>query len=139
MLSRESQPNNVLWMIRQIFISRQNVYYICLGSKAMIQQILIWALNVFIYFFFRSYNAPGRADARYCMVTSCLYWLDYYLNSGKDPQNCTFERSVWEADPSQDRCTEYDWTVQGIAAIYLLFSNLLLVNLVIAKFRWGVI
>lgn len=69
------------------------------------------------------------------MFASFLNLLSGYLNAGKEPANCTFERSVWETDPSQDRCSEADWTVKGIAAIYLLFSNLLLVNLVIAKFR----
>lgn len=69
------------------------------------------------------------------MFASFLGLLFDYLNAGKEPENCTFDRSVWEADPSQDRCSEADWTVQGIGAIYLLFSNLLLVNLVIAKFR----
>lgn len=37
-------------------------------------------------------------------------------------------------DPS--KCPQEDWTVQAIAAIYMLFSNFLLVNLVIAMFRF---
>lgn len=69
------------------------------------------------------------------MFASFFCLLSDYLNAGKEPENCTFNRTVWETDPSQDRCSEADWTVQGIAAVYLLFSNLLLVNLVIAKFR----
>ncbi|XP_062566531.1 transient receptor potential cation channel subfamily M member-like 2, partial [Saccostrea cucullata] len=48
--------------------------------------------------------------------------------------SCTNVTSVWEADPSIDRCPEKDWTVSAISAIYILFSNLVLVNLVIAMF-----
>lgn len=50
--------------------------------------------------------------------------------------NCTNVESLWESDTSINRCPQEDWTVQAIAAIYLLFSNLLLVNLVIAMFRY---
>lgn len=80
-------------------------------------------------------------DWRIWTIVYYPYWQLYAeinmgILEGKEPANCTFERSVWEADPSQDRCSESDWTVQGIAAIYLLFSNLLLVNLVIAKFSY---
>lgn len=80
-------------------------------------------------------------DWRIWTIVYYPYWQLYAemnlgILEGKDPENCTFERSVWETDSSQNRCTEADWTVKGIAAIYLLFSNLLLVNLVIAKFSY---
>lgn len=80
-------------------------------------------------------------DWRIWTILYYPYWQLYAeinmdILEGKDPENCTFERYVWETDPSHNRCTEADWTVQGIAAIYLLFSNLLLVNLVIAKFSY---
>lgn len=45
--------------------------------------------------------------------------------------NCT---SVTSSDPA--KCPQEDWTVQAIVAIYMLFSNFLLVNLVIAMFRF---
>lgn len=38
------------------------------------------------------------------------------------------------SDPA--KCPQEDWTVQAIVAIYMLFSNFLLVNLVIAMFRF---
>lgn len=50
---------------------------------------------------------------------------------GSNESNCT---SVHSADPS--KCPQEDWTVQAIAAIYMLFSNFLLVNLVIAMFSF---
>lgn len=53
-----------------------------------------------------------------------------------DETNCTNINSIWESDTSINRCPQEDWTVQAIAAIYLLFSNLLLVNLVIAMFSY---
>lgn len=52
-----------------------------------------------------------------------------------DETNCTNVDTIWESDTSINRCPQEDWTVQAVAAIYLLFSNLLLVNLVIAMFR----
>ncbi|XP_062617222.1 uncharacterized protein LOC134278929, partial [Saccostrea cucullata] len=50
--------------------------------------------------------------------------------SGDDDLNCTKNEAVW----SSDRCPQKDWTVMVIVAAFMLFSNLLLVNLVIAKF-----
>lgn len=52
-----------------------------------------------------------------------------------EDRECTNITAKWESDPSTERCPHDDWTVQAIAAFYLLFSNLLLVNLVIAMFR----
>ncbi|XP_063442455.1 transient receptor potential cation channel subfamily M member 2-like [Mytilus trossulus] len=49
--------------------------------------------------------------------------------------NCTFETSVWEDHPgTYERCVDYDWAVIVIAAFYMLITNLLLVNLIIALF-----
>lgn len=69
------------------------------------------------------------------------YWQLYAeLNlehlDGSDQSDCTNVTSVWESDTSINRCPQEDWTVQAVAAIYLLFSNLLLVNLVIAMFSF---
>ncbi|XP_062589311.1 transient receptor potential cation channel subfamily M member-like 2 [Saccostrea cucullata] len=55
---------------------------------------------------------------------------------GEDLSDCTNITSVWEADPSIDRCPQEDWTVLAVSAFYMLFSNLLLVNLVIAMFSY---
>lgn len=69
------------------------------------------------------------------------YWQLYAeLNlehlDGSDQSDCTNDTSLWESDTSINRCPEEDWTVEAVAAIYLLFSNLLLVNLVIAMFSY---
>nr|XP_034320574.1 transient receptor potential cation channel subfamily M member 2-like isoform X2 [Crassostrea gigas] len=53
-----------------------------------------------------------------------------------EDRECTNITAEWESDPSKERCPHDDWTVQAIAAFYLLFSNLLLVNLVIAMFSY---
>lgn len=62
-----------------------------------------------------------------------------FISSGENNSNgsCTFIQSEWESDPSIERCVEYDWAIMIIAAIYMLLSNLLLVNLVIALFRYN--
>lgn len=69
------------------------------------------------------------------------YWQLYAeLNletlDGSEPANCTKNRTIWENDPSKTGCSQDDWTVKAIAGIYVLFSNLLLVNLVIAMFSY---
>ncbi|XP_076102526.1 transient receptor potential cation channel subfamily M member 2-like isoform X1 [Mytilus galloprovincialis] len=70
------------------------------------------------------------------------YWQIYgelFLEDFKENSNapsCTTIRSVWESDPSMERCIEYDWVLIVIAALYMLISNLLLVNLVIALFSY---
>jgi hypothetical protein len=48
---------------------------------------------------------------------------------------CIHLKEVYENDPDIERCVEYDWILLVIAALYMLLSNLLLVNLVIALFR----
>lgn len=57
---------------------------------------------------------------------------------GSDHSDCNVTR-IWESDMSMSRCPHADWTVPFIASIFVLFSNLLLVNLVIAMFRYTVI
>nr|XP_034319204.1 uncharacterized protein LOC109618232 isoform X3 [Crassostrea gigas] len=73
------------------------------------------------------------------------YWQLYgelnldYLDGSKPEYakgQCTNITHEWESDTSQQRCPQEDWTVQAVAAFYMLFSNLLLVNLVIAMFSY---
>lgn len=54
---------------------------------------------------------------------------------GTDHSDCNVTR-IWESDMSMNRCPHADWTVPFIASIFVLFSNLLLVNLVIAMFSY---
>jgi hypothetical protein len=58
-----------------------------------------------------------------------------YVILGTDNSSCTTQKEVYENDPDIERCVEYDWILLVIAALYMLLSNLLLVNLVIALFR----
>nr|XP_034318676.1 transient receptor potential cation channel subfamily M member 2-like [Crassostrea gigas] len=73
------------------------------------------------------------------------YWQLYgelnldYLDGSKpdyDEGECTNITTEWESDTSQQRCPQEDWTVQAVSAAYMLFTNLLLVNLVIAMFSY---
>ncbi|XP_076101184.1 transient receptor potential cation channel subfamily M member 2-like [Mytilus galloprovincialis] len=49
---------------------------------------------------------------------------------------CTTIQSEWESNPTIERCNEYDWILVVITALYMLISNLLLVNLLIAVFSY---
>lgn len=76
----------------------------------------------------------------FCLYLSYVmcYFLQYKCYSfykGDDPGECTNVTSEWEAG-IKDRCPHKDWTVSAVSGVYLLFSNLLLVNLVIAMFRY---
>ncbi|XP_078329891.1 transient receptor potential cation channel subfamily M member 2-like [Crassostrea virginica] len=68
------------------------------------------------------------------------YWqlyaeLNLEFLEGKSDEICTNVTSEWESG-LMERCPQKDWTVSGITGVYLLFSNLLLVNLVIAMFSY---
>ncbi|KAK3092095.1 hypothetical protein FSP39_025130 [Pinctada imbricata] len=54
----------------------------------------------------------------------------------QDQPNCTSNRSLYETNSEVERCAEKDPTVPVVAAAYMLISNLLLVNLVIAMFSY---
>lgn len=69
--------------------------------------------------------------------TIIYYLITFSIYSGTDQDNCTKNRTIWQTDAYTKRCPEEDWTVPVIAGLYMLFANLLLVNLVIAKFRYG--
>lgn len=66
--------------------------------------------------------------------TIIYYLITFAIYSGSDRSNCTKNSTIWTIDPYTKRCPEEDWTVPVIAALHMLFANLLLVNLVIAKF-----
>ncbi|XP_078341129.1 transient receptor potential cation channel subfamily M member 2-like isoform X1 [Crassostrea virginica] len=59
---------------------------------------------------------------------------DFFTGSENEDNNCSSNSTEWSTDPSVERCPEYDWTVLAVSAFYMLFANLLLVNLVIAMF-----
>ncbi|XP_063431696.1 transient receptor potential cation channel subfamily M member 2-like [Mytilus trossulus] len=74
-------------------------------------------------------------------IINIPYWQIYgetMLDSFKENVTtpCTMNRTEWENNPDIERCNEYDWVLIVIAAIYMLISNLLLVNLLIAVFSY---
>ncbi|VDI73952.1 Hypothetical predicted protein [Mytilus galloprovincialis] len=76
-------------------------------------------------------------------IISLPYWqlygelfLDELQGVNNDNNTCTFVEADWESNPDIERCVEYDWVVLLIAALYMLFTNLLLVNLIIALFTY---
>ncbi|XP_062599241.1 transient receptor potential cation channel subfamily M member 4-like, partial [Saccostrea cucullata] len=95
----------------------------------------LWPDHVYIF------GDGSLGSWRIWKIISLPYWQLYgepneeYI-SGKDQSDCTNITSIWSSDPSQERCPREDWTVVLIAAFYMLFSNLLLVNLVIAMFSY---
>lgn len=79
----------------------------------------------------------------FCLINCLHYLVDFrhenyiliscylHLFSGSDLPSC----SNITAGESLVECPQEDWTVPGLAAMYMLFSNILLVSLVIAMFR----
>ncbi|XP_062594023.1 transient receptor potential cation channel subfamily M member 2-like [Saccostrea cucullata] len=94
----------------------------------------LWPDHVFFW--------AGRwTDWRFWKVIYYPYWQLYgetfndFLqgNTGPCADDCTANETIW-SDASEERCPQEDWTVGAVSALYMLFSNLLLVNLVIAMF-----
>ena len=56
---------------------------------------------------------------------------------GETLQTCENNEMIWRANGGEDRCPEKNEMVPIMAAVYLLFTNILLVNLLIAMFRLG--
>ncbi|XP_052693640.1 transient receptor potential cation channel subfamily M member 2-like [Crassostrea angulata] len=83
----------------------------------------------------------GWTNWRIWTIIYYPYWQLYGdLNleelNGSNQTDCTSNPKEWETDFSKTRCPQEDWTVYAIVAIYMLFSNILLVNLVIAMFSY---
>ncbi|CAC5398367.1 unnamed protein product [Mytilus coruscus] len=133
--------------------------YVIIGAAFVLKELIkfSWILFIFIMcagVLYHSNMYPHHYDMWPSRGTGALYWrlwkimsLPYwqiygelFLEDLKGENNsngsCTFIQSEWESDPSIERCVEYDWAIMIIAAIYMLISNLLLVNLVIALFSY---
>ncbi|OPL33091.1 hypothetical protein AM593_09154, partial [Mytilus galloprovincialis] len=90
------------------------------------------------------WNPAGWEYWRIWKIIYIPYWqiygdsfLDTFSENSTAP--CTSIQSEWENNPDIERCNQYDWVLLVIASLYMLISNLLLVNLVIALFRYEVI
>lgn len=57
---------------------------------------------------------------------------------GSDDTECTNNATVWKNDPSIKRCPTSDLIPPVIAATYMMLTNWLLLNIVIAMFRYNV-
>ncbi|VDH95158.1 Hypothetical predicted protein [Mytilus galloprovincialis] len=67
------------------------------------------------------------------------YWQVYgelYLDvlEASDDTGCTTNSTLWMNDPSLNRCPTSDWLPPVIAATYMMLTNWLLLNIVIAMF-----
>lgn len=85
------------------------------------------------------WSTNGMQYWRIWKIISLPYWQIYgelFLDKFEDKSDyeCTRNQTVWESNPEIERCVEYDSITLVIAAVYMLISNLLLVNLVIAVF-----
>ncbi|CAC5379290.1 unnamed protein product [Mytilus coruscus] len=87
------------------------------------------------------WNPAGWEYWRIWKIIYIPYWqiygdsfLDTFSENSTAP--CTTIQSEWENNPDIERCSQYDWVLVVIAALYMLISNLLLVNLVIALFSY---
>ncbi|XP_071166792.1 transient receptor potential cation channel subfamily M member-like 2 [Mytilus edulis] len=76
-------------------------------------------------------------------ILALPYWqlygelsLDMLKGETNSNGTCTFVKSEWESNTNMERCVEYDWAIMVIAAIYMVISNLLLFNLIIALFSY---
>ncbi|XP_071166798.1 transient receptor potential cation channel subfamily M member 1-like isoform X1 [Mytilus edulis] len=127
---------------------------IMIGEMLLELMKFVWILIIFMMCTGVLYHAnmyPSHFDMwslkgvqfwRIWKVIALPYWQIYgELNleqlTGDNNDNgtsCTFVESEWEANPDIERCVEYDWALLIIAAFYLLVTNLLLVNLIIALF-----
>ncbi|XP_063435501.1 transient receptor potential cation channel subfamily M member-like 2 [Mytilus trossulus] len=83
------------------------------------------------------------AHWRIWKIMALPYWQLYgelFIDELKGDTNsngtCTFVESEWESNPDVERCVEYDWAIMVVAAMYMLISNLLLFNLIIALFTY---
>ena len=58
----------------------------------------------------------------------------HVLNTGNVP-GCSYNESVYDSDSGVPRCPQDNALVMVLYAIYVLLTNILLINLLIAMFR----
>ncbi|CAC5374849.1 unnamed protein product [Mytilus coruscus] len=56
------------------------------------------------------------------------------INKPSDDSGCTNNATLWKTDASVERCPTADWITPVIAAFYMMLTNWLLLNIVIAMF-----
>ncbi|CAC5363811.1 unnamed protein product [Mytilus coruscus] len=84
-------------------------------------------------------GSSGIEFWRIWTIMKIPYWQVYgelYLDTleASDASGCTDNATIWKADPSVERCPTGDWITPVIAAFYMMLTNWLLLNIVIAMF-----
>nr|XP_022311230.1 transient receptor potential cation channel subfamily M member 2-like [Crassostrea virginica] len=132
----------------EVFLINRNLGPTLIMIKEMLKDLswflllaLFVVLGVGIYYHanlypgYQSFWSDIWTEWRIWEVLYYPYWqiyaeinLEYLQGDGVTP--------VTSVSGTQDLVPQNDWTVIAVAAAYLLFANLLLVNLVIAKFSY---
>ncbi|XP_052778337.1 transient receptor potential cation channel subfamily M member 2-like isoform X2 [Mya arenaria] len=132
----------------QVFFVEKNI-----GPKViMIKNMLIdlmFFLGIFLVFLLSfgimyQANLFPNSPANWRLLKNVLYipyWQMYgelFLEDmeGEPPAQCTNDENVWRAAGGANRCPEQIALVPLLAAVYLILTNILLVNLLIAMFSY---
>ncbi|XP_064621625.1 transient receptor potential cation channel subfamily M member-like 2 [Lineus longissimus] len=126
-----------------------------IGPKVIMIEKMIMDLLFFIVLvivFILSYGVATQAllypnaKAEWILVKNVLYapyWqifsdVDLGLAEGNAPDSvtCSHDRSIWYSDPNTVQCPETNWMVPIFLIIYILLTNVLLLNLLIAMFSY---
>ncbi|XP_071121139.1 transient receptor potential cation channel subfamily M member-like 2 isoform X2 [Mytilus edulis] len=84
-------------------------------------------------------DASAFEFSRLWTILKIPYWQVYgelFLDTleGTDDSGCSDNATIWNNDPSVERCPTGDWITPVIAAVYMMLTNWLLLNIVIAMF-----
>ncbi|XP_060552910.1 transient receptor potential cation channel subfamily M member 2-like isoform X4 [Ruditapes philippinarum] len=132
----------------QVFFVEKNI-----GPKViMITNMVIdlmFFLGIFLFFLLSfgimyQANLFPNSPASWYLLKSVLYipyWQMYgelFLENleGEHPSSCTTNESIWRPAGGVDRCPEENALVPLLGAVYLILTNILLVNLLIAMFSY---
>ena len=64
-------------------------------------------------------------------------FLLYSVLAGNSEDNCTLNETLHRSSPDMyPRCPEHSWLAVVFMAVYMMTTNVLLLNLLIAKFRY---
>ncbi|VDI26863.1 Hypothetical predicted protein [Mytilus galloprovincialis] len=86
------------------------------------------------------WSSHGVEYWRIWRILNLPYWQLYgeilldEVRGENETANCSKDLSIYKNNYNIEECVESDWIILVIAAFYMLLSNLLLVNLVIALF-----
>ncbi|XP_063399651.1 transient receptor potential cation channel subfamily M member 8-like [Mytilus trossulus] len=139
-----------------ILLMFQNIGIIIIMVKEMLMDLLYYLLILVILIFAAGtvYQAniypnhdvkpfpSGIQNWRIWTILKIPYWQVYgepFLDileafDTSDNSNCTDDTTVWRNDPTAERCPTKDWITPVFAAFYMMLSNWLLLNIVIAMF-----